>query len=267
MAYRIYKGDTPLIQQPKVGNLNFGRAYVGNNLVYGAVSAALPSIYTTNLDQWFAPEAATTLSEYVTDQSGNARNGSISNPDSFLSYESTGVGLNYTAQPLSPENVIDTDYLPNYKSAFTVQIWVKFDILNQESVPAFVNNRTTSAVDNRLAWTINGTQHSFIIYSGTSSTFNLTYTQALSTWKMMTFTTNGENSHKLYADTTSVSSGSTTMTGTTDGDPLRIAGQFKGNTNRWIKDASIGSYKIYSEELSLANITTNYNAEKATYGL
>ena len=79
----------------------------------------LPAIYTTNLEQWFAPEAASDLSGYVTDQSGNTRNGSVSNPNSYISYESTGAGLNYTSQPLSPENVIDTAYLPDYKGAFT----------------------------------------------------------------------------------------------------------------------------------------------------
>ena len=236
-----------------------------HNLAYGAAYSPLPSIYTTNLDQWFAPEAATSLSEYVVDQSGNSRDGSIGNPDSFLSYESTGVGLNYTAQPLSPENVIDTDYLPNYKSAFSMQIWA--NITSTNSVPAFVNNRTDGTTTNRVAWTINGTAHSLIIYSGTSATFNLTHTQTASTWNMLTFTTNGENSHKLYVDTSEQTSSTSTLSGTTEGDTLRIGGQFKGNTARWITDASVGSWKVYREELSLANITTNYNAEKATYGL
>lgn len=232
---------------------------------FQAAGGGLPAIYTTNLEQWFAPEAASDLTGYVTDQSGNARNGSVSNPNSYISYESTGAGLNYASQPLSPENVIDTQYLPNYKGAFTLQIWA--NITSTNSVPAFVNNRTTSAVTDRVAWTLSGTAHSLIVYSGGSATFNLTYTQPSSTWKMLTFTTNGSNSHQLWVDTSVQDSSATSYSGATAGADLRIGGQFKANTGRWITDASVGSWKIYSEELSVTEITTNYNAEKATYGL
>jgi hypothetical protein len=35
MAYSLYKGGTPLIQQPKYGSSNAGRIYLGANKIYG----------------------------------------------------------------------------------------------------------------------------------------------------------------------------------------------------------------------------------------
>ena len=66
MAYRIYKGDTPLIQQPKIGNLNFGRAYVGNQLAYGAAPIVLL------LDAYPGAVGGYSLRKLKTDYSGNA---------------------------------------------------------------------------------------------------------------------------------------------------------------------------------------------------
>jgi len=44
MAYKFYKGDTPLIQQPRLGNSLLGRAYVGNELAYGAAAGFDPTL-------------------------------------------------------------------------------------------------------------------------------------------------------------------------------------------------------------------------------
>ena len=230
-----------------------------------AAGGGLPAIYTTNLQQWFAPEAASDLTTYVTDQSGNGRDGSVSNPDSYLSYEATGVGLNYALQPITPENVINTLYEPNYKSAFTLQVWA--NITSTNSVPAFINNRKGSAVTDRFVWTLSGTNHSLIVYSGGSAAFNLTYTSPSSTWHLLTYTSDGSSDHRLYANLSQVNSSTSGIGASLPGVALDIGGQFKGNSGRWITDASIGSYKIYSEELTITEITTNYNAEKALYGL
>ena len=44
MAYSLYKGGTPLIQQPKFGSSNAGRIYLGTERIYGAEPASfIPS--------------------------------------------------------------------------------------------------------------------------------------------------------------------------------------------------------------------------------
>lgn len=234
----------------------------------GAAGGALPDIYTTNLDQWFAPEAATTVDEWVVDQSGNGRDGTVGGTEWVWN------GDNYPeiTSGTSTSNVITCNYKPDMSGNFTIQVWVNVITTSGTVGDAdcgIVHNLTGGNSTDSFSFRARRTTNlaTFVRNSGGSVIFNTNYTGFWSSWQLATYTYNTSTGSVLYWGTTQKATSANTGMSSGRDTTMYLAGIFDNNTSNYFTAVKYGSYKVYSETLGLTEITQNYNAEKAHYGL
>ncbi len=237
-------------------------------------AGGLPDIYIgSNLDQWLAPEIATSTSEYLIDQSGNARNATLGGTEWVWN------GGNYLeiTSGTSTSNVVNLGYKPDMSNAFSYQVWVYVEDTTGEAGPGdndcgILHNLTTGNSANSFSFRARSVDRTVtFMRAGGGAIFNNTQNGTWDNWICYTFTyllDAGTSDCRLYEGTNLVQEtlGGPAMSSGQD-TQMYLAGIFDGNTTNYFEKVRYGAYRVYSEELSSANITTNYNAEKAHYGL
>ena len=235
-----------------------------------AEAATLPNIYSgSNLEQWIAPEVSTSVSSFQTDYSGNGRDVSIGggewswNGDNYLEITAgTGTG-----------NSVDTLYKPDMSGDFTFQVWVwvvSTSGISGDADVGILHNLQTGVSANSFSFRARRTTTftTFMRPAG-SAIFNYNDAGGWGQWRMLTFTGNGTtNDMTLYWDdavkhqnlaTSGMSAGQDTQ--------MYLAGIFDGNSSNYFTAVKYGAFRQYTEELTSTQVTTNFNAEKAHYGL
>lgn len=236
-------------------------------LPFGFLAGAaggLPDILTTGLEQWFAPEVASSTSEFVIDQSGNARDGIVSGSWGYDISPQLVSNTNYS-------NAIETGYHVDLSGDFTVQIWAQIFDMNAGGFEAGLMHMLTNtgnsanALNFRFDRALDRLKYQLRASSGAILN-NVQYTGNEELWTMYTVTRNNSTSTAYaYANTTLIGTGTGAMTsGQRD---FYIAGLFDNNVNNYFTNVKIGSVKQYSVYHTSSDITTNFDAEKAYYGL
>jgi hypothetical protein len=264
MSTKFYKGLTPLLSQPSVGNQLLGRAYIGNNRVYG--EEFVLQIITTNLEQWLDVTQGSEAGA-LTDQSGNGRNAT----NNGLSYDATNKWW-YVSSNTDWTKHIDTNYgFANYGGSYnwTLECWVNITTIVNGS-NAFIHNRGGNYGNNFVTISINSSYYGEAAIVDTSNNEALMNTDESiqNTWVLLTGTNNGStNTMKIFINGVEKNSISTSGIGNVDrAENLSLYGNFLRST-RWIENAKFGSYRIYSAAHTATEVLQNYNAEKSHYGL
>ena len=243
-------------------------------LAGAGAAGVLPDIYSgSNLDQWLAPEIASSTTDYAIDQSGNTRNATVAGSEWIWNTN----GYLEIAAGTDTNNVVQLGYKPDMSNAFSFQVWVYVEDTSGEAGPSdndcgVLHNLTTGASANSFSIRARSGDRTvtFMRASG-GAIFNNTQSSSWDAWKCYTFTyllDAGTSDCRLYEGTTLIqeSLGGPAMS-TGQDTQMYLAGIFDGNSGNYFEKVKYGAYRVYSEELSSANITTNYNAEKAHYGL
>lgn len=68
----IYKGQIPLLEQPKLGSKNIERIFRGSQLVYGNPVPPVP-VVTRDIFAWYDAQDSTLVGTTISDLSGNSR--------------------------------------------------------------------------------------------------------------------------------------------------------------------------------------------------
>ncbi len=234
-----------------------------------AGGGGLPDIYQgTNLEQWLAPEVAASTSDFETDQSGNGRDATIGGSE-WLWNASNYLEI---TSGTSTSNVVTTGYKPDMSNAFTYQVWVWVVSTSGTSGDAdcgILHNLTGGNSANSFSWRARRTTtFTTFMRAGGSAIFSYNDTGGWGQWRMLTFTSSGTGDYTLYWDdaqkhqnlgASSMSSGQDTT--------MYLGGIFDGNTSNYFTAVKYGAYRVYTEELSSTNVQTNFDAEKAHYGL
>lgn len=223
----------------------------------------LPNILTTGLQQWFAPEVATTTSQFVIDKSGNGRNGIVSGSWGYDISPELVSNTNYS-------KAILTDYHVDLSTSFTIQVWAQITGVSSTGECGLMHmipntgDSTNScnfrydpnASFGRLKYQLRGS--SGTILNNVQYTGNETY------WTMYTITYNGTTAY-AYANKTLI--GSTGGVMTSGKDNFFIGGIFDNNVSNYFTNLKVGSVKQYNVYHDATDIATNFDAEKDYYGV
>ena len=232
---------------------------------YFAPTGVAPGpIVTASLEQWLdvtqGSEAAA-----LTDQSGNGRN-ATNNGGGNITYN-TGTKV-FDIACTADGQYIDTAYEPAWTSDWTIEIWAKMTSVAGAGGISLVGNRESAGTDFYIvsANETNGKIETYWIDAAnvadisptpSASYFDGSYHHIVAV--------NDSATLRLYVDTTEIGTFSVSGFGApSNGNNLSLMGNYL--TKYW-DDANMGSYRVYSAALSPSEITQNYNAEKAHYGL
>lgn len=206
------------------------------------------------------------------DESGNGNNATI-NGATWLS-DDGGIfdldGLNDNIQISHVSNLS-----LNTTTQRTIQVWVKFDnlpALNTQGQPVFGKLSSSSGFDGYWGGLYSNTGNTRVVTNGTGIqriTDSTTNPVSINTWYLYTFIsqiTGTSNTTKVYINTTEVSSTAHGNDGYGETNPLYLGYIGSGVSSPYL-NGKIGACYFYTKGLSAAEITTNFNATKAKYGL
>ena len=241
----------------------------GINTSSDTIDIAPPAIVSSNL----ILHVDAGLSSTIQDHSGN---GNTVSKTSGVDYTSSGTGG--VASYWTFDNVgdyIDTN-VQRTNSDFSYSAWFSFDSLTSYNKLICTQESTSQE------WTslnVSSTGYAeFVIDNDADNTggdavkvtLTDTTTQMSSgTWYNMCATYNSTSgAMKLYLNGSQVATTTHSQTGTITGvEPIRIGGRSfsTSSSERWIGDIAV--VLTYSKELSSTEVTQNWNAYKARYGL
>ncbi len=235
-----------------------------------AAAGGLPDIYTTGLEQWFAPELATSVSEFLTDQSGNARDGSSGgtqwNWDGSNNYV-------YLSSANTTDNVLNTDYHPSsLDTVFTLQIWAYMEAGGPSAGELGLLHQLQNTGNSANTMNLRASGTILKSQQRQSSNVFLTLNSVWNAWHMFTYSydvneiSSGVKQEFFLDDGTTSVTANTTIA-VTNSTGFFVGGKFDNNVNNYWADLKVGSIKVYSTALTSTEVSTNYNAEKAHYGL
>jgi hypothetical protein len=186
------------------------------------------------------------------DVSGNGNNGTLVNGVGFNSYQNGGT-LTFDGV----DDRVATSFKPSgYRSYF---IWVKYNITS--SLPAGYSLTGTQEVN---AYNYVGIENGgkFYYYFGTNGESLAGTVLSPNIWYYQGLTLSSDGNARAYLNGTLVSTLASGV-GTTATAEFSVGAI---NQNHWV-NGSIASVVQYNRTLSQAEITQNYNAQKARFGL
>ena len=206
-----------------------------------------------------------------TDESGNGNNATING----ATWSSTDGGIfdfNGSSNTISIAHNSNLSLTTTGQK--TIQVWVKFDTLpalNTQGQPVFGKLSSSFGFDGYWGGLFSNTGTVRCVTNGAAtqrvSTSTLTITTG--TWYLYTFIsqiTSTSNTTKVYINETeyiTTAHGSDTISET---NPLYLGFIGTGVSSPYL-DGKIGACYFYTTGLSVANISTNFNATKSRYGL
>ena len=246
----------------------YGRALSSDEILqnYNAIKDRF-SYVTSGLQLHYNPDLSSSYSgsgTTVNDISGNSLNGTMSNityTDPYFTYNGTN----------STVSVPDNAALEPGTGDFTLEAWVYYSVLTGSSrcVVGKTDNGGLAA-----SWSYGlRTGPTGITYlevgNGTTSITSPTYTVSTGQWYQIlgVWTNVASNSIEFYVNGTSQGSLSHSFASVKNStNPLYIGSYNGGEYNQWFNGRT-GIVRMYNRALSAAEVTQNYNANKATYGL
>jgi hypothetical protein len=156
----------------------------------------------------------------------------------------------------------------------TIQVWVKFDTLPSVSVqmPVFGKLSSASGFDGYWGGLFSNTGNTRVVTNGTAVqriTDSTTTPISIDTWYLYTFIsqiTSTSNTTKVYINTTEVASSAHGNDGYGETNPLYLGFIGSGVGSGYL-NGKIGACYFYTSGLSASDISTNFNATKARFGL
>jgi hypothetical protein len=205
-----------------------------------------------NYDAGFDPSYPTTGTTWY-DLSGNANNGTLINNPAFTSANSGSIVWDGTDDYVNTGKT--ATQLGFYDANYTMEAWVY--------PTSLTNDRTMFGTDGTgLREGLHLVFRSGTIYQGHYASDFAAGTVTVNNWYQIVYTFNASNGAcEIFKNGVSQGTGTiSSFIGTTNILIARWAGtyNFQGNG---------GIYRIYNRVLSSSEITQNYNAQKARYGL
>jgi hypothetical protein len=157
----------------------------------------------------------------------------------------------------------------------TIQVWVKFDTLpasNTQGQPVFGKLSSNFAFDGYWGGLFSNTGNTRVVTNGSAVqriTTSTTNPVAINNWYLYTFIsqiTSTSNTTKVYVNETEVSTTAHGTDGYTESNPLFLGYIGTGVSSPYL-NGKIGACYFYTKGLSASEVSTNYNATKAKYGL
>jgi hypothetical protein len=268
-------GNNALSGQP------FG--YVGNMMLYNKKLTldeikqnydALKNVYKNgdfvvdNLRLYFNPASYLSYPSSgttVNDLSGNSLNGTLSNTTFNKSYF-TFNGSNSTLS--SPDSAL----IEPGSGDFTVEVWVNHSVIAGNSRCILSKTDGGNANDWGYGLRTSSSGATFMeIGNGSTSTTSPSYTLSTNTWYQVVgvFTNISSNSIELYVNGVSRGSSSHSFASVRNTTSSLSIGSFNNNIGgfgQWV-NGKIGIVRLYSSALSASDVSKNFEANRATYGI
>jgi hypothetical protein len=215
-------------------------------------------------------DASNYVSGLWTDETGNGNNATI-NGATWLSTDGGIFDFDGTNDTISiPHN---TSLSLSTTVQKTIQVWVKFDALGglNQQIPVFGKLSSASGFDGYWGGLFSNGGVIRCVTNGTAiqRVSNSTLTVTTNTWYLFTFIsqiTSASNTTKVYINETeyiTAAHGNDTYNET---NPLYL-GYIGDGVSSLFLNGKIGACYFYTKGLSLAEVSTNYNATKSKYGL
>lgn len=270
---RNKKGKTVYINIPSWDDLSFGGGIGGTETGFsGSIEptpSPTPSIVTDGL--FVELDASNYTSGLWSDESGNSNNATING----ATWSATDGGI-FDLDGINDNiSIAHTSNLSlNTTTQRTIQVWVKFDTLpalNTQGQPVFGKLSSASGFDGYWGGLYSNTAKTRCVTNGTGTqrVSDSTLNVSINTWYLYTFIsqiTSTANTTKVYINTTEYISTAHGADTYSESNPLYL-GYIGAGVGSPYLDGKIGACYFYTKGLSLAEITTNYDATKSKYGL
>ena len=259
-----------------------GTHFIGPNLLsYNPPVAAGPSYVTTDLLQYIDPFASTisgtSVGSTVSDLSGNGFDATII----VQSLSATVNGFELNQSSAGKLNLLNTNNLDT-TSGLTFEVWFRNNDSNPQSNEVEfmgyldrADNRPLVLVGNKRSTENNVVFGSTRGTSGTDTEIKSSYDLSANygVWNQWVLTIGSSNGTTLYRNASVEISSGNYVTNANVANQFITAGGGVGwdgssfKYNRGYDNAYLGLIRIYQKELSEAEATQNYDANKADYGL
>jgi hypothetical protein len=156
----------------------------------------------------------------------------------------------------------------------TIQVWVKFDALGgtTDQIPVFGKLSSANGFDGYWGGIYGNTGNTRVVTNGTGVqriTTSTTNPISINTWYLYTFIsqiTSTSNTTKVYINTTEISSTAHGSDSINETNPLYLGWIGSGVSSLYL-NGKIGAAYFYTKGLSVSEVSDNFNATKAKYGL
>ena len=253
------------------GNLSLQNTGLNGSLVLsnpGGVVPPSPGIVTNNL--FVQLDASNYTSGLWNDQTGNGNNATI-NGATWLNTDGGIFDLDGINDNISIPHVANLSL--NTTTQRTIQVWVKFDALGglNQQIPVFGKLSSNFGFDGYWGGLFSNAGIIRVVTNGTSvqRVSNSTLTVSINNWYLFTFIsqiTSAANTTKVYINTTEYVTAAHGTDSYNESNPLYLGYIGSGVSSLYL-NGKIGACYFYTKGLSLAEVTTNYNATKSKYGL
>ena len=253
-----------------------GIMMVAMNSVARAVEAAPPAPSGIVTDNLFVHLDASNASSYPgsgstwTDLTGNGNDATING----ATYSATDGGI------FDLDGINDNIQIPHVSSLSlstsvqrTIQVWVKIDALPalNVQVPIIGKLSNSFAFDGYWAGMFSNGGVIRCVTNGTAvqRISNSTLTVSINNWYMFTFMsriTSTSNTTKVYINETEYITAAHGTDGYSESNPLYLGFIGSGVSSQYL-NGKIGACYFYTDGLSAAEVSQNYNATKSRYGL
>ena len=212
--------------------------YRGPNIVTDGL------VYAMDAGSARSYDGTTSLNDLVGSNTGTLTNG--------VTYQSINGGV---FDFDGTDDHIELNSALSFTNAFTLCVWF---IKNNDGEETFLGKPTSSE---KLLFLSNNNIFFRMINGGTASNFDIGYTTALNgEWQFLTATRSSSGVVKASLNGNALISGAT-LTGTFS--PSTIG----ENTNGQYWGGKLANNLIYNRELTAAEVTQNFNAQKSRFGL
>lgn len=257
--------------------------YVGNMMFYSKKLTlseikqnydALKHVYVNgnfvvdNLRLYFNPDSYLSYPSSgttINDLSGNSLNGTLSNTTFNKSYF-TFNGSNSTLS--SPDSAL----IEPGSGDFTVEVWVNHSVIAGSSRCILSKTDGGNAADWGYGLRTSSSGATFMeIGNGSTSTTSPSYTLSTNTWYQVVgvFTNISSNSIELYVNGVSRGSSSHSFASVRNTTSSLSIGSFNNNIGgfgQWV-NGKIGIVRLYSSALSASDVSKNFEANRSIYGI
>jgi len=257
--------------------------YVGNMMFYNKKLTlneikqnydALKHVYVNgnfvvdNLRLYFNPDSYLSYPSSgttINDLSGNSLNGTLSNTTFNKSYF-TFNGSNSTLS--SPDSAL----IEPGSGDFTVEVWVNHSVIAGSSRCILSKTDGGNAADWGYGLRTSSSGATFMeIGNGSTSTTSPSYTLSTNTWYQVVgvFTNISSNSIELYVNGVSRGSSSHSFASVRNTTSSLSIGSFNNNIGgfgQWV-NGKIGIVRLYSSALSASDVSKNFEANRSIYGI
>lgn len=252
------------------GNISFNITDAGN-LTFNVSAAPTSSAGLVTSSLYVHLDASNYVSGTWLDQTSNANNATING----ATWDSANGGI------FDLDGINDNISIPHNSNLSlssttqkTIQVWVKFDALPglNIQIPVFGKLSSNFGFDGYWGGLFSNTGNTRVVTNGTAVqriTTSTTNPVSIDTWYLFTFIsqiTSTTNTTKLYLNETEILSTAHGTDGYSESNPLYLGYIGTGVSSQFL-NGKIGACYFYTKGLTPQEISTNFNATKARYGL